>query len=116
MTDPSTLDARDLLAQSGPLSREQAAAAIDHAAALMASADFIDAARLYQRVIGVDDPALTGAAMLGLGEALHRLDDDAQALRPSGRRRRPCRRTSTPTPPGGTSPPHASVRAICGVP
>jgi hypothetical protein len=46
----------------------------------MTTADFIDAARLYQRVIGFDDVAITGAAMVGLGEALHRLDDDWQAL------------------------------------
>lgn len=55
-------------------------AALEHATELMASADFLDAARLYQRVIGYNDPAVTAAAMLGLGEALHRLDEDAQAL------------------------------------
>ena len=47
---------------------------------LMTTADFVDAARLYQRVIGFDDAAITGAALVGLGEALHRLDDEAQAL------------------------------------
>ncbi len=46
----------------------------------MTSADFVDAARLYQRVIGFDDPAVTGAALIGLGEAWHRMDDDRQAL------------------------------------
>ena len=46
----------------------------------MISADFLDAARLYQRVVGFDDPAITGAAMVGLGEALHRLDEEPQAL------------------------------------
>lgn len=55
-------------------------AALDRAAELMTTADFVDAGRLYQRVIGFSDPAVTAAAMLGLGEALHRLDDDAQAL------------------------------------
>ena len=46
----------------------------------MTTADFVDAARLYQRVVGFDDVAVTGAALVGLGEALHRLDDDGQAL------------------------------------
>lgn len=46
----------------------------------MTTADFVDAARLYQRVIGFNDPAVTAAAMLGLGEAWYRLDDDGQAL------------------------------------
>lgn len=80
MTDPSTFDSRGLLTQSGPLSRDEASAAILQASGLMASADFLDAARLYQRVVGVDDATLTAAAMVGLGEALHRLDDDAHAL------------------------------------
>ncbi len=80
MTDTSAFDYTGALSQSGPLSHEQAAAALDHAAELMASADFLDAARLYQRVVGIDDPALTTAAMIGLGEAFHRLNDDGQAL------------------------------------
>jgi membrane associated rhomboid family serine protease len=77
---PSSFDLQATLAQDGPLSREQALAALDHASDLMSSADFIDAARLYQRVIGTNDVAITGAALVGLGEALHRLDDDWQAL------------------------------------
>lgn len=68
------------MAHDGPLTREAAMAALDHAAELMSSADFVDAARLYQRVIGFNDPSVTGAAMLGLGEAYYRLNDDAQAL------------------------------------
>ena len=73
-------DLRATLAHDGPLSRDAAVAALDHASELMTTADFVDAARLYQRVIGFDDPAVTGAALVGLGEALHRLDDEAQAL------------------------------------
>lgn len=80
--DPDhALDLAVVLAHDGPLSRDLAIAVLDRAARLMESADFADAGRLYQRVIGFDDPAITGAAMLGLGEALHRLDDDAEALR-----------------------------------
>ncbi len=80
MTDRSPSDSRALLDQSGPLALDAAQAALTHAAELMASADFLDAARLYQRVIGFNDPSITGAAMVGLGEALHRLDRDDQAL------------------------------------
>ena len=80
MTAQPPFDLRATLAQDGPLTRETALAALDHASQLMTSADFIDAARLYQRVVGFNDVAITGAALVGLGEALHRLDDDWQAL------------------------------------
>ncbi len=61
-------DPARLLAHEGPLSRDQALAALDHAARLMADADYAEAGRLYQRVVGFDDAAVTGAALLGLGE------------------------------------------------
>ncbi len=74
------IDLQTVMLHDGPLSRDVALAALDRAAGLMASADYVDAARLYQRVIGFNDPAVTAAAMLGLGEALLRLDDEPQAL------------------------------------
>jgi membrane associated rhomboid family serine protease len=80
VTDLPAFDSRDLLEQSGPLTRDAALGALAQAAQLMASADFLDAARLYQRVVGFNDPSITGAAMVGLGEALHRLDHDESAL------------------------------------
>lgn len=80
MTDPRLDDLERFLRYEGPLPRSLALAALEHAGKLLGSADFVDAARVYQRVIGFDDPAVTAAAMVGLGEALHRLDDDAQAL------------------------------------
>ncbi len=80
MTDQPGYDSRGLLDQSGPLTREAAIAALAQAVELMASADFLDAARLYQRVIGFNDTSITAAALLGLGEALYRLSEDAQAL------------------------------------
>ena len=79
-TNQPAFDATGLLSQSGPLSLDTAQAALAQAAAHMAHADFVDAARLYQRVVGFNDASVTGAAMVGLGEALHRLDDDAAAL------------------------------------
>ncbi len=78
--DRPGFDLDGTLAHDGPLPRDAALAALDRAAELMTTADFLDAARLYQRVIGFDDPAVTAAALLGLGEALHRLDEDGQAL------------------------------------
>lgn len=80
MTDQPGYDSRGLLDQSGPLTREAAVAALADAAGLMATADFLDAARLYQRVIGFNDTSITAVALLGLGEALYRLNEDAQAL------------------------------------
>jgi membrane associated rhomboid family serine protease len=80
VTDRNPYDSRILLEQSGPLSRDTAQAALAQAASLMASADFLDAARLYQRVVGFNDASITGAALVGLGEALHRLDRDHDAL------------------------------------
>ena len=47
---------------------------------LLAASEF-DAARAhYARLVGFPDPAITGAALLGTGEALFRLDDEAGAL------------------------------------
>lgn len=80
MTDQPPLDLRAVLAHDGPLPRATALAALDRAAELMRSADYADAGRLYQRVIGFDDPAVTAAAMLGLGEAFLRLDDERSAV------------------------------------
>jgi membrane associated rhomboid family serine protease len=79
-TNQPAFDATGLLTQSGPLSLDTAQAALAQAASHMANADFVDAARLYQRVVGFNDASVTAAAMVGLGEALHRLDDDAAAL------------------------------------
>jgi membrane associated rhomboid family serine protease len=80
VTDRPPFDLERTLATEGPLSRDTALAALDHAASLVAETDFRDAARLYQRVIGFDDPAITAAAYMGYGEAMYRLDQDAVAL------------------------------------
>ena len=73
-------DLERVLASEGPLLRETALIALDEAARLVNQAEFRDAARLYQRIIGVDDVAITGAAYVGFGEALYRLDQDQSAL------------------------------------
>jgi membrane associated rhomboid family serine protease len=80
VSDRPSFDFLGTLAASGPLSRDQALAALDHAAGLMGDSRFVDAARLYQRVIGFDDPGVTAAALLGFGQAMRRLDQEDQAI------------------------------------
>ena len=66
--------------RTGRLSREDAAAILADADAALAAGEFRDAAVRYGRVVGYDDPAITAAAMLGLGEARYRMGDDDAAL------------------------------------
>ncbi len=80
VTDRPPFDFHGALANSGPLARNEALAALDHAAELMDQSQFVDAGRLYQRVIGTDDRGITAAALLGFGQAMHRLGDDSQAV------------------------------------
>lgn len=80
VSEPPSYDLHGTLAHDGPLSRQAALAALDHAAELMGQSQFVDAARLYQRVIGFDDTGVTAAAMLGFGQAMHRLDDEKAAI------------------------------------
>ncbi len=76
MSGPTTSDP----AVPGPLDRPTAEALLARADVLLAASEF-DAARAhYARLIGFPDPAITGAALLGAGEALFRLDDEAGAL------------------------------------
>jgi membrane associated rhomboid family serine protease len=69
-----------IVVPDGPLTRELATAILARADELMAAADFRDAAAYYQRVVGFPDPAVTSAALIGLGEALYRMDEDAAAV------------------------------------
>jgi len=64
----------------GPLSAAAAAALLDRAGELLASGEYHDAAVHFRRVVGFADPAVTAAALLGLGEALYRLDEEAAAI------------------------------------
>ncbi|HWP62336.1 MAG TPA: rhomboid family intramembrane serine protease [Candidatus Binatia bacterium] len=64
----------------GPLSLDAARALLDRAAELLASGEFEGAALVYRRLIGHADVTVTAAALLGLGEALYRLDDEAAAV------------------------------------
>jgi rhomboid protease GluP len=64
----------------GPLKRDEALALLERAAELLASGDFDAAGEHYARVVGFDDPAITAAALLGLGEVRYRLDDETAAV------------------------------------
>ena len=76
MSGPTTSDP----GVAGPLDRRTAEALLARADVLLAASEF-DAARAhYARLVGFPDPAITGAALLGTGEALYRLDDETGAL------------------------------------
>ena len=65
---------------TGRLTRDAALAMLQRGGELLASGDFADARLHFYRVVGFDDPVITAAALLGLGEAHYRLDDEAQAV------------------------------------
>ena len=64
----------------GPLSRDEALALLDRASQLLSTGDFQAAGEHYARVVGFDDPTITAAALLGLGEVRYRLDDETAAV------------------------------------
>jgi rhomboid protease GluP len=64
----------------GSLTRAEAARLLQRADELLAAGDFLDAGRHYARVVGTDDAPITAAALLGLGEARYRLDDEDGAM------------------------------------
>jgi len=76
MSGPTTSDP----GVAGPLDRGTAEALLARADVLLAASEFEAARAHYARLVGFPDPAITGAALLGTGEALFRLDDEAGAL------------------------------------
>ncbi|MFL5711743.1 MAG: rhomboid family intramembrane serine protease [Chloroflexota bacterium] len=66
--------------EPGRLTRDAAIALLQHAGDLLSSGDFAEAGQSFARVVGFDDPAITASALLGLGEAHYRLNDEAAAL------------------------------------
>jgi membrane associated rhomboid family serine protease len=65
---------------TGRLSRDAATTLLERGDDLLAAGEFADAAAHYARVVGFDDPAITAAALLGLGEAHYRLNDEDSAV------------------------------------
>ncbi len=64
----------------GPLSLDAARTLLDRAGELLESGEFEAAALVYRRLVGHADVTVTAAALLGLGEALYRLDDEEGAV------------------------------------
>jgi membrane associated rhomboid family serine protease len=66
----------------GPQSRADAEALLQRANELLRAGDFNDAARHYVSILRapMGDPQISAAALLGLGEARYRTDDDEGAL------------------------------------
>jgi membrane associated rhomboid family serine protease len=67
------------LATPGPLSTDVARRLIERGRAKLEASEPMQAAADFQRAVGHEDPAITGAALLGLGDALYRLDNEPQA-------------------------------------
>ena len=65
---------------SGPLTRDAALAHLERGGSLLESGDFELAAIHFSRVVGFDDPTVTAAGLLGLGEARYRMDDEDGAV------------------------------------
>jgi len=64
----------------GPLTRDAATALLERGRELLGAGEFGDAGDHFARVVGFDDPAITGAALMGLGEVRYRLDEEAAAV------------------------------------
>jgi membrane associated rhomboid family serine protease len=64
----------------GPLTREGATALLARGNELLSAGEFGGAGEHFARVVGFDDPAITAAALIGLGEVRYRLDDEAAAV------------------------------------
>jgi membrane associated rhomboid family serine protease len=84
MTDPASdplsdprLDAA--LSTQGPLDAATAQRLIARGRERLDVGDPVRAIADFRRVVGQADPAITGAALLGYGDALYRLDDERQA-------------------------------------
>lgn len=84
MTEPGDDRFRDpdldaAVATQGPLTANVATRLIERGRAELDVGEFALAIRDFQRVVGHEDVAITGAALLGVGDALYRLDDEPQA-------------------------------------
>lgn len=77
MDDPA-LDA--VVASTGPLDRPRARALLDRARDRLERGEPAQAAADFRRVIGHADAQVTAEAWLGYGDALYRMDHDAEAV------------------------------------
>lgn len=84
MTEPEDVRFRDpeldaAFANQGPLSANIAQRLIDRGREKLEAGEPALATVDFRRVIGHEDAAITGAALLGMGDAIYRLDDEPQA-------------------------------------
>jgi membrane associated rhomboid family serine protease len=75
-SDPE-LDAA--LASQGPLSEIVASRLVARGRASLEAGEFQAAIAIFRRVLGHPEPEITAAALLGSGDALYRVDDEARA-------------------------------------
>ena len=80
MTDTGAPDGQPDPSVTGRLTRDRALGFLGRGNELLASGDFAEAGGYFSRVVGFDDAAITAAALLGLGEARYRLDDEPAAV------------------------------------
>ena len=80
MTDTGAPDGQPDPAVTGRLTRDRALGFLGRGDELLASGDYEEAGGHYARVVGFDDPAITAAALLGLGEVRYRLNDEPAAV------------------------------------
>lgn len=66
-------------ASQGPLSSDVASRLVARGREKLDAGEPAAAIADFQRVIGHEDPSVTGAALVGLGDALYRLDQEGQA-------------------------------------
>ena len=64
----------------GPLTREAARELLERGAELLQAGEFGGAGDHFARVVGFDDPVITAAALMGLGEVRYRIDEEAAAM------------------------------------
>jgi membrane associated rhomboid family serine protease len=80
MTDTGAPGPQPDPSATGRLSRERALGFLARGNELLASGDYAEAGGYFSRVVGFDEAAITAAALLGLGEAHYRLNDEPAAV------------------------------------
>ena len=80
MTDTGAPDGQPDPSVTGRLTRDRALGFLGRGNELLASGDFAEAGGYFSRVVGFDDAEITAAALLGLGEAHYRLNDEPAAV------------------------------------
>jgi membrane associated rhomboid family serine protease len=80
MTDTGAPDGQPDPSATGRLTRERALGFLQRGNELLASGDYEEAGGYFSRVVGFDDTAITAAALLGLGEAHYRLNNEPAAV------------------------------------